>query len=150
MKKLFFAGLACMGSLLGNISSEEFSLLADKAIEAQSKAYTPYSKYNVGAAILTKSGKIYSGCNIENASYGLCNCAERTAIFKAVSDGEREFVAIIVATKDGGTPCGACRQVLNEFNPDMHVFTINENKEVTHSFTLEQILPHSFGPANLR
>ena len=88
------------------------------------KAYAPYSHYPVGAALFTASGKVYTGCNVENASYGLSICAERTAAFKAVSEGEREFVAIAVVTENGSAPCGACRQVLNEFGPDMRVLAV--------------------------
>jgi len=91
------------------------------AAEARKAAYAPYSHYLVGAALMTASGKVYTGCNVENASYGMTICAERTAVVKAVSAGEREFTAIAVVTEDGGTPCGACRQVLSEFGPKMKV-----------------------------
>lgn len=124
--------------------------LVKKALEGQKKAYAPYSKYYVGAALLTKSGKIYTGCNIENASYGLCNCAERTALFKAVSEGEKEFEAIAVVTRDGGMPCGACRQVLNEFNPDLHIITVDESGTIRNELSLGQLLPQAFGPSNLQ
>ena len=99
--------------------------------------------------MLTQTGKIFTGCNIENASYGLCNCAERTAIFKAVSEGEKEIQAIVVVTRDGGSPCGACRQVLNEFNPKMVVINVNELGNIQGEYTLDKLLPNAFGPANL-
>ncbi|PGD57044.1 cytidine deaminase [Bacillus toyonensis] len=110
------------------------------------KAYIPYSKFPVGAALVTKEGKIYTGCNIENASYGLCNCAERTAIFKAVSEGERNFSYLVITGETDGpiSPCGACRQVIAEFcDPKMRVLLTNvkgDEKEVT----VEQLLPGAF------
>jgi cytidine deaminase len=118
------------------------------AAEARRKAYAPYSRYTVGAALLTASGKVYTGANVENASYGLAICAERTAAVKAVSDGEREFLAIAVATENGGTPCGACRQVLNEFGPDMRVL-IADAAGKYETYRLSELLPASFGPAQL-
>lgn len=145
MKTLILTLLSFTSLLTASLTTE----LVQSAIDAQKKAYAPYSRYNVGAALLTKSAKIYSGCNIENASYGLCNCAERTAMFKAVSEGELEFEAIAVVTKDGGMPCGACRQVLNEFNPKMIVIAADEQGVIHYEGTLEQLLPHAFGPANI-
>jgi len=124
-------------------------MLIERALEGRNRAYAPYSQYYVGAAILTKSGKIFSGCNVENASYGLANCAERTAVFKTISEGEREIEAIAVVTKDGGMPCGACRQVLNEFNPQMVVISADEQGRIRYQQTLDLLLPHSFGPSNL-
>jgi cytidine deaminase len=118
------------------------------AAEARHKAYAPYSHYEVGAALLTASGKVYTGVNVENASYGLAICAERTAAVKAVSDGERDFLAIAVVTENGGTPCGACRQVLNEFGPDMHVL-IADAAGKYQAHRLAELLPASFGPAQL-
>lgn len=114
------------------------------AREARNRAYTPYSRYNVGAALLGKDGKIYTGCNVENASFGLTNCAERTAIFKAVSEGQREFEAIaIAADQTAPWPCGACRQVLNEFAPKLKVL-ITWGKDQVDETTLDALLPHSF------
>lgn len=114
------------------------------AREARNRAYTPYSRYNVGAALLGKDGKIYTGCNVENASFGLTNCAERTAIFKAVSEGQREFDAIaIAADQTAPWPCGACRQVLNEFAPKLKVL-ITWGKDQVDETTLDALLPHSF------
>ncbi len=122
--------------------------LIQKAIAAREKAYAPYSGYKVGAALLTADGKIYEGCNVENAAYGLCMCAERTAVFKAVSAGERDFAAIAVATENGGSPCGSCRQVLREFAPDLTVI-ITDAAGAHRVTTLAALLPDSFGPEHL-
>ncbi len=121
--------------------------LVDKATAALRQAYAPYSEFRVGAALLTEDGEIVTGCNVENASYGLTNCAERTAIFKAVSDGVRKFtsIAIVVDTTEGvGAPCGACRQVLNEFNADMRVIMANTAGDYKIS-SVSELLPDSFG-----
>lgn len=114
------------------------------AKDAYENAYAPYSNYYVGAALLTKKGTIYRGCNIENASYGATNCAERTAIFKAVSEGEREFEAIAVVAKDGSTayPCGICLQVMQEFMPDAVVYLEKDGEIV--SYYLKELLPKGF------
>lgn len=120
------------------------------AEEVQSLAYAPYSKYSVGAALLTPSGKVFVGCNVENASFGLTVCAERNAIFKAISEGEHEFEAIAIASpsRNGGAPCGACRQVLNEFSTELIIFVRGpEDEIITHKLT--DVLPHAFGPQNL-
>ncbi len=120
--------------------------LVNAALEARDNAYVPYSKYRVGAALLTKEGKIYRGCNIENASYGLTNCAERTAVFKAVSEGEREFAGLAVAVygKKAASPCGACRQVLREFFSDQtEIILVNEDGEGV-VVTIGQLLPGAF------
>lgn len=130
--------------------------LIENAVEARRNAYTPYSHFQVGAALLAASGKIYRGCNIENAGYTPSNCAERTAFFKAVSEGEREFTAIaIVAGKEGGSleftaPCGVCRQVMMEFC-DYETFPVimAVSKEDYRVMTLKEILPLGFGPKNL-
>ncbi|TPV46742.1 cytidine deaminase [Bacillus dicomae] len=124
----------------------------EEANKMLSKAYIPYSKFPVGAALVTKEGKIYTGCNIENASYGLCNCAERTAIFKAVSEGERDFNYLVITGETDGpiSPCGACRQVIAEFcDPKMPVLLTNvkgDEKEVT----VEQLLPGAFTNEDLK
>ncbi|HOJ00465.1 MAG TPA: cytidine deaminase [Anaerolineaceae bacterium] len=123
--------------------------LIEAAVEARKKAYVPYSRYPVGAALLTKAGKIYTGANIENAAFPVTICAERTAIFKAVSEGERELQAIAVVTKNGGTPCGSCRQVMAEFNPDLIIYIANEKGEIVQETTLKDILPGYFGPKSL-
>ena len=130
--------------------------LIQEAIAAMQYSYTPYSHFQVGAALLTKSGKIYRGCNIENAAYTPTNCAERTAFFKAVSEGELEFEVIcIVGGKDGNPeeytpPCGVCRQVMMEFC-DPETFKIILATDETHftQFTLKELLPLGFGPGNL-
>lgn len=130
--------------------------LVREAIAAMERAYTPYSGFRVGAALLTKSGRIYRGCNIENAAYTPTNCAERTAFFKAVSEGEREFEAIcIVGGKDGNltgytAPCGVCRQVMMEFcDPQEFRIILALDEEQVKEYRLEELLPEGFGPANL-
>jgi len=123
--------------------------LIKEAIEARTMAYAPYSKYLVGAAILTKEGIIIQGCNVENASYGLSNCAERTALFSAITKGFRQFESIVIVTQDGGFPCGACRQVLNEFNPKIQILIANPKGELLDKITLDQLLPHAFRSDNL-
>lgn len=120
--------------------------LMEEAIQIRSRAYVPYSQFPVGAALLTSSGKIYTGCNIENAAYPSTCCAERVAIFKAISDGETEFEEMAVAadTKRPVPPCGTCRQVMSEFfAPDMSIHLTNLNKDV-QTLTTDQLLPFSF------
>ncbi|MGC6426872.1 MAG: cytidine deaminase [Akkermansiaceae bacterium] len=119
------------------------------AHEAARQAHAPYSGFHVGAALLGKSGKVFVGCNVENASYGLTNCAERVAIGSAISAGEREFEVIAISVKGGGSPCGACRQVLNEFAPTLRVLMADENGTLVREMTLDQLLPESFGPESL-
>ena len=126
------------------------------ATEQLKYSYTPYSHFKVGAALLTKEGKLYTGCNIENAAYTPTNCAERTAFFKAVSEGEREFQAICVeGGKDGvlteyAAPCGVCRQVMMEFcNPETFQIILATSEEQYEIFTLKELLPLGFGPDNL-
>lgn len=124
-------------------TDEELLALARLAME---KSYSPYSHYPVGAALLCANGRVYQGCNIENASFGVTNCAERTALFKAVSEGEREFTAIAIASKDSAPyPCGACRQALNEFAPEIRVL-VTWGKDRVEETTLPALLPHGFGP----
>lgn len=130
--------------------------LIDTAIEQLKFSYTPYSNFKVGAALLTKSGKIYTGCNIENASYTPTNCAERTAFFKAVSEGVRDFQAICIAGGKNGklteytAPCGVCRQVMMEFcNPKTFQIILAVDKERYEIYTLEELMPLGFGPLNL-
>lgn len=147
--KIIFSFFSLLFFAVG-FCATDYLLLVQKAQEAQKKAYAPYSHYLVGAAVLTSSGKIFTGCNIENASYGLVICAERTAIFKAISEGEKDIQAVAVVTKDGGMPCGACRQVLNEFHPKMKVIVADEKGKIHQEKTLEEILPSAFGPANVR
>lgn len=124
------------------------------AINALSMSYSPYSEYKVGAALLTKSGKVYTGCNIENSSYGATNCAERTAFFKAISEGEREFDSIaIVAEKDGvfcsAPPCGICRQVMSEFCDNDFRIIISTSDNNYDEFRLSELLPNAFLKNNL-
>jgi len=138
------------------ISKTVLNKLLKKAKEMFKNSYAPYSQYHVAAAVLAKSGKIYGGTNIENASYGLSMCAERCAIFKAISEGEKEIKAIyIIVSQDPSlpeaTPCGACRQVLAEFaRPDTPVYTLNlQDKKPAVMRLLKEYLPHAFTPKNL-
>lgn len=126
------------------------------AIEAMGRSYSPYSGFCVGAALLTKSGKIYQGCNIENAAFSPTNCAERTAFFKAVSEGEREFEAICIVggqnarLTDYTSPCGVCRQVMREFcNPREFLVILAVDEDHYREYRLEELLPLGFGPENL-
>jgi len=132
--------------------------LCAEAIAARKRSYSPYSNFMVGAALLTKSGKVYRGCNIENAAYSPTICAERTAFSKAVSEGEREFSAIAVAGWPKGHtepmqafPCGVCRQVMREFcdSRTFKVLVVNGEQGDYTEHTLEELLPHSFGPESL-
>jgi cytidine deaminase len=117
--------------------------LIASATAARERAYAPYSGYKVGAALRGKPGRVYTGCNVENAAYGSSMCAERTAIFKAVSEGEREFEAIAVVTENGGSPCGACRQVMMEFAPGMTVI-IADTQGQARVTTVRDLLPDEF------
>ena len=123
--------------------------LVDAAIRAQREAYAPYSKYAVGAALLTASGEIFIGVNVENAVFPLTMCAERSAIFSAVSTGHRKFQAIAVATRDGGTPCGSCRQVMAEFGLEMEGIIADTSGNVRMITTVAELLPGAFGSQNL-
>lgn len=119
--------------------------LLDTAKKTMEHAYAPYSDFKVGAALLCTDGTVYTGCNIENASYGVCNCAERTAVFKAVSEGRRDFSAIAIVSSAGGEtfPCGVCRQVLAEFSPNIRVvLQKKDNSAVSYKF--EELMPHIF------
>ena len=122
--------------------------LIEGAREARERAYAPYSGFKVGAAALTKDGRVFGGCNVENAAYGLCNCAERTALFAAIAAGCRPgdftHLAVVADTPGPVSPCGACRQVLAEFNPNMTVVYTTPQGPVTT--TVAELLPHSFGP----
>ncbi|MFO7678797.1 MAG: cytidine deaminase [Chloroflexota bacterium] len=130
------------------ISNEQRDALIQAAIEARQQAYAPYSHYAVGAALLAENGRFYTGCNVENVSYGLTICAERTAVVKMVSEGVRQIEAIVVCTENAGSPCGACRQVLAEFAGDVPVWLVDKhgNGRETTLFTL---LPDHFGPEHL-
>ncbi len=132
-----------------NLTDEQRQKLIQAALEARRWAYAPYSHYHVGAALLTSSNRIYDGVNVENAAYPDGICAERVAVFKAVSEGEREFTAIVVATQNGGTPCGSCRQVLAEFGLDTMVLIADESGVVQQEMSVRELLPGSFGAASL-
>lgn len=131
--------------------------LVEKALEAREMSYSPYSNFAVGAALLSASGKIYKGCNVESASYSPTNCAERTAVFKAVSEGEKDFAAIAVVGGKGGIlpqnfawPCGVCRQVLMEFcDPESFLVIVAKNPDEYEEYTLGELLPKGFAPKNL-
>jgi len=129
--------------------------LAQAAVDAKAMSYSPYSKFQVGAALLSKSGKIYTGCNIESASYSPTNCAERTALFKAVSEGEREFLAIAIAgspkdqAPDYCYPCGVCRQMLKEFVQDDFVVIIAKTATDYRVHDFGELFPYGFGPEDL-
>ena len=124
--------------------------LIRRAREARSNAYSPYSGVKIGAAVLTRDGSIYAGCNIENSSYGLSNCAERTAIFKAVSEGRRELISISIVGKseEFTRPCGACRQVMVQFNPRLRIVRVGLDGYRSET-TAEKLLPEAFNPSSL-
>jgi cytidine deaminase len=125
--------------------------LIEESKKAREKAYVPYSKFGVGAALVTKDGKVYHGCNIENAAYSMCNCAERTALFKAYSEGDRDFqmLAVVADTDRPCSPCGACRQVISELcPPDMKVVLTNLKGDVKET-TVAELLPGAFSPEDL-
>ncbi len=127
---------------MNRITDTELLALADKAME---NAYAPYSDFKVGAALLCSDGTVFTGCNIENASYGATNCAERTAIFKAVSEGHREFDAIAIVSSGGGEtyPCGICRQVMGEFAPNLRI-VLRDNEGTVTSYNFADIMPKFF------
>jgi cytidine deaminase len=122
--------------------------LVASASATRERAYAPYSNFQVGAALLGKSGRVYTGCNVENAAYGPSMCAERVAIFKAVSEGEREFEVIAVVTQNGVSPCGTCRQVMMEFASEMTVI-IADTQGIIRRTTVRDLLPDSFTPDHL-
>ncbi|MFZ4827083.1 MAG: cytidine deaminase [Phototrophicaceae bacterium] len=123
--------------------------LIQQAQQAAERAYAPYSHYHVGAVLVAKDGQHFSGCNVENASYPAGICAERTALVKAISEGVREFEMIVVWTRNGGSPCGICRQMLFEFAPDLRVVMVNEAGEVVSDLPLHELLLHGFSPSKL-
>ena len=131
------------------LTEEQRNNLIQAAIEARKWAYVPYSHYAVGAALLTASGKIYDGVNVESAAYPTTMCAERVAVFKAVSEGERHFLAIAVVTSNGGSPCGSCRQVLAEFGLDTLVFLADCDGKLLQETSVSELLPGAFGPKDL-
>ena len=132
------------------MGESEHNALIAAARAASARAYCPYSKFPVGAAVLTENGEIFSGCNVENASYGLTICAERNAIFQAVAAGRTTITAVVVYTPTSipSAPCGACRQVINEFGPDAEIISVCDGPEVLRT-TLGRLLPEAFGPRNL-
>jgi cytidine deaminase len=131
-------------------TAQQRNELVASALTARTHAYAKYSKYAVGAALLADSGKIYTGVNVENASYPLSMCAERTAIFKAVSEGERTFKAIVIASDNGGSPCGGCRQVLSEFGLDIQVITVDRDGQIILDTRVQDLLPSAFRPSDLQ
>jgi len=132
------------------INKEERQSLIDLANEARRRAYAPYSKYPVGAALRTKTGRLFTGVNVENAAYPMTMCAERVAIFKAVSEGENEFEVIAVVTNNGGSPCGGCRQVMAEFGLDTIVLIADGEGKLQKVLTVAELLPDAFTPHQLQ
>ena len=131
------------------LTDEMRKKLVQAATKVRSNAYSPYSNYPVGAALLAESGRIYEGVNVENVAFPTSICAERVALFKAVSEGERKFKAIAVVTSNGGTPCGSCRQALSEFGLDIQVIIADEKGQVLSEMSLSDLLPGAFSPADL-
>jgi cytidine deaminase len=132
------------------MKKEEQQALIDLANEARRRAYVPYSNYPVGAALRTKSGRLYTGVNVENAAYPHTMCAERVAMFKAVSEGETEFEVIAVVTNNGGSPCGGCRQVMAEFGLDTLVLIADGQGNLQKVLTVSELLPEAFTPKHLQ
>jgi cytidine deaminase len=135
---------------MNKLSDEERKGLIDLANEARRRAYAPYSNYSVGAALRTKNGRVFTGCNVENAAHPSAMCAERVAVFKAISEGERNLEVIAVATTDGGSPCGGCRQVLAEFGLDTMVLIADGQGRLVQETTVAGLLPGAFTPKNLK
>lgn len=131
------------------LSQDQRQQLIELAIQSRQWSYSPYSHYAVGAALLTESGKVYAGANVESAAYPTSMCAERVAIFKVVSEGERHFTALVVATENGGSPCGACRQVMAEFGLEMQVLVVDSEGKIFMDTTVEGLLPGAFTPEDL-
>lgn len=131
------------------LTDELRTRLIELAQEARKKAYAPYSNYQVGAALVTPTGTFFTGCNVENAAYPTGLCAERVAIFKAVSEGERKFTALAVVTRNGGTPCGSCRQVMAEFGLETIVLIADSEGGLRQEATVGELLPGAFGPSDL-
>ena len=133
-----------------SITKQEKQALIDLANTARQRAYVPYSNYPVGAVVRTRTGRLYTGVNVENAAYPQTMCAERVAIFKAVSEGEKEFEVIAVVTDNGGSPCGGCRQVMAEFGLDTTVLLADGAGRLVKETTVSEILPEAFTPESLR
>lgn len=134
---------------MSKLTQEERKSLIDLANKARRRAYVPYSNYPVGAALRTKNGRLYTGVNVENAAYPQTMCAERVAVFKAVSEGEQEFEVIAIVTNNGGSPCGGCRQVLAEFGLDTIVLLADGKGKVVKEMTVSELLPEAFTPRHL-
>lgn len=134
---------------MAELTPQQEKQLLQAALDVQQRAYAPYSNYPVGAAILLGDGSIVAGCNVENASYPVGICAERAAASAAISSGQRAFVAMALITPNGGTPCGMCRQFLNEFNPTLPVYMYNGDGVLVHKLPLNDLLLHAFGPKAL-
>ena len=132
------------------LTDQEKQALVDLANTARERAYVPYSGYRVGSTLRTKSGRIFTGVNIENAAYPQTMCAERVAMFKAVSEGEKEFEVITVVTDNGGSPCGGCRQVMAEFGLDTIVILADKKGEIVQETTVDGLLPGAFTPEKLK
>ncbi len=132
------------------LTKQEKQALIDLANTARQRAYAPYSHYSVGSSLRTKTGRIFTGVNVENASYPQTMCAERVAIFKAVSEGEKEFEVITVVTDNGGSPCGGCRQVMAEFGLDTIVLLADGNGKLVKQTTVRELLPDAFTPEKLK
>ena len=132
-----------------SLTKEEKQALINLANTARQRAYVPYSNYPVGAALRTKTGRLYTGVNVENAAYPQTMCAERVAIFKAVSEGEKDFEVIAVVTDNGGSPCGGCRQVMAEFGLDTIVLLADGTGKLTRETTVGELLPEAFTPDRL-
>lgn len=132
------------------LTDDERRVLIDLANEARRRAYAPYSHYQVGAVLRTRSGRLFTGCNVENAAYPTSMCAERVAIYKAVSEGEKEFDVIAVVTPNGGTLCGGCRQVLAEFGLDTVVLIANGEGRLVQKTTVAGLLPGAFTPKDMQ
>jgi cytidine deaminase len=131
------------------LNDDQRRALIESAVQVRRWAYAPYSHYNVGAAVLAASGRIYDGVNVESAAYPTSICAERVAVFKAVSQGERQLLAVAVVTENGGSPCGACRQVLSEFGADMLVLIADDQGKLLRELSMTDLLPGAFGPQDL-
>lgn len=131
------------------LTKKEKQSLVDLANTARQRAYVPYSRYRVGSSLRTKTGRIYTGVNVENAAYPQTMCAERVAIFKAVSEGEKEFEVITVVTDNGGSPCGGCRQVMAEFGLDTVVLMADGKGHIVKETTVRELLPEAFTPGHL-
>jgi cytidine deaminase len=138
-----------MKAIVNSSSDTAIQELLQVAIAAAGRAYVPYSHYPVGAALRARDGMIFSGCNVENASYPATICAERTALVKAVSEGRQQFDLLVIVTKNGGSPCGICRQMLYEFAPHLRVVTADMNGSISSDMSLSDLLPNGFGSDSL-